>query len=85
VIDVTDGQAVPPPQVEVEVNFACGLQETPQGTEVVIGFMIGGKFQSTLTLTADAADRIGHEIIKAAKAASTPIATPTNHIIIPGR
>ena len=76
----------PTGQVQVEVNFACGIQPVPWGgNEVVIGFMIGGKFQSTLTLTPDAADRIGHEIIKAAKAASQSIATPVKHIVIPGR
>lgn len=75
-----------PPQVQVEVSFACGTVPTPEGgQEVVIGFMIGGKFQSTLTITPAAADQIADEIKKAAKVASSPIATPPNNLFVPGR
>lgn len=57
----------------VRVEFATAVHEG----EIVLSFLIGGKFQTTVTITADAAHQIADALLSAATEASSPIHTTT--------
>lgn len=74
------------PTAQMQVDCAVGLQAMPDGsTLVVMGYNIGGYYMGTLLLPLAAADRVGDELKKAAKAGANPLITGADAVNLLGR